>query len=172
MKVYISAPMNGNPIGNIIDYYSYWEGILRMQGYEVLNPMAGKMLKDELCQWGIKPQDILTNGDLDPLQDVSIWNYQNMFARDKWMVNQADIVFATLIEPFTEGLNPKISTGVLCEVAWGHILNKNVVLVINKKNQSHTHTFITSCATSLFYHDKYTDDGLKGYFGTLLNGSF
>jgi len=172
LKVYISAPMNNNPIGNIIDYYSYWEQVLRMQGYNVLNPMAGKMIKNELHNWGIQPGDVLTNENLDPLQNISIWNYQNIFARDKWMINQSDIVFATLIEPFTDGLNSKVSTGVLCEVAWGHILNKNVALVINKNNSSHNHTFITSCATSLFYHNKYTDDVLKDYFNTLLNGSF
>jgi len=169
-KIYISAPMQGNKIIDILDYYEYWSRILTDMGYLILNPMAGKMTKELFSEWNIDIYDTLTSEHVNKLQDISVWNYDNIFSRDKWMVRYADIIFATLINPsgFT---NDILSVGVLNEIAWGHILNKNVTLVIDKNNSSHRHIFITKSATNLFYNNKNIDDEIKNYFHTLITGT-
>ena len=104
---------------------------LTLAGWDVLIPMFGK-------------------GSLRTEMKFKAHNYRGplttnhaIFSRDKWMVQQVDILFAN----FTGATI--VSIGSMFELAWGSLLGKQVIVVIDKKN-IHQHAFVLEAASIIF----------------------
>jgi nucleoside 2-deoxyribosyltransferase len=59
--------------------------------------------------------------------------------RDRWMVTQADVVYANLMHATC------VSIGTVMELAWAHQLGRHTVLAMNTSN-IHAHAFVNEAA--------------------------
>ena len=132
MKIYLAGPISGQSFDGVIDSINDRKKPLIEMGYEVLHPMMGKgHLRTELS---FKKKDyrhpVSTN--------------HAIFERDKWMVQQADIVFANLLPA-----NGVVSIGTMFELAWASHTGKHTVVVLEEGN-IHEHAFVFEAADILF----------------------
>jgi nucleoside 2-deoxyribosyltransferase len=73
----------------------------------------------------------------------TIASNHGIFERDRWMVQQCDILYLDLTG--TE----RVSIGCMMELAWAAILGKYAVVVMNKEN-IHRHAFVVEAADIIF----------------------
>ena len=134
MKIYLVHPISGLSYEGVMGYYDPTVAALRAAGYEVLCPMHNKeYLKGE------------TNLRPEGYADTLASNGHSIFARDHWMVSQADIVYANLL-----GGNG-ISIGSLFEIAWAFEMGKHTVLAMyNEVGSIYRHSFILEAADIIF----------------------
>lgn len=129
-QIYCVGPITGLSAQEVFDYYDGVSETLSEAGFKVLNPLTGKdHLRTE--------EEFKSSGyECSPLTaDNSIVN------RDRWMVQQADIVFAD----FTRGKD-RASIGTCFEMAWANLGGKLIVSVIPDGN-IHDHAFIKQVST-------------------------
>lgn len=139
-SIYCVGPITGLTAEEVFTYYDKVTSTLRGYGYDVFNPMTGKdhlRTEEEFKGSGYECTPFTA--------DHSIVN------RDKWMVQQSDIVFAD----FTRGKD-RASIGTCFEMAWAYMTGKLIVSVIPDGN-IHDHAFIKQASTVF----KTTDEALE-----------
>ena len=149
MKIYCVHPISGLTPEAVMGYYSHIVEYLRYIGYDVYYPMIGKgEFRPERTY-----KSNITAAHTNPL----VSNHA-IFARDKWMVTQADVIYAD----FTEATS--ISIGSIMELAWANMLGKHIVLAMNKEN-IHSHSFVLEAVSVVFE----TSQDAEAYLETLLH---
>jgi len=134
--VYCVRPMTGFLLIDIKKYYKYISKKLRGIGYKVYYPLV--------CE------EEMNSTQHIPAQTKSLVpgrTSRAIFSRDKWMVQSADIIYANLLG------STKASIGSCFELAWGHILGKHTVIVM-EENNPHRHTFVIESADIIFTDEK------------------
>lgn len=127
MKIYLAGPITGKSFDEVMSRYKEKTSLLVDFGYEVLSPMTAK--------GGLKGVSaFVSTGYAGPVA-----NDHSIFERDRWMVQQADVVLADLSNANT------VSIGTTMELAWASMLNKHTVLVMGENNP-HDHAFIKQAA--------------------------
>ena len=128
LTVYCARPMSGLSFNVVNDYYHNIQTELTRIGYNVLHPMCGKAaLKQE-------GETLQPNGYVLPVS-----TNHAIFQRDRWMVRQADVIFANLIGATA------VSIGTMMELAWGFEMGKHNVVALEKGNP-HNHCFVAEAA--------------------------
>ena len=131
LKIYCVHPISGLSSDEVFDYYEGTQHEMTKIGYDVFVPMFGKgNLRTEL---EFKAHDY--RGPLTTNHAI--------FNRDKWMVKQADILYANFIGA------KRVSIGSMFELAWGSDNGKQVIVVMEKDN-IHMHAFVLEAATIVF----------------------
>lgn len=150
MKVYCVHPISGMSAEEVFEYYTRTKKALESLGYDVLIPMVGKgYLRTELefKAHGYEGQPLSTN--------------HAIFTRDKWMVKQADIIYANFA-----GVS-RTSIGSMFEMAWASDHDKNVVAVMEQDN-IHRHAFVLEAASVVFE----AEEQAMAYFKVFAEGGF
>ena len=131
--VYLVGPITGMTFEEVNENIQWRKCVLEGMGYTVIHPFMGKgYLRTEPGK--LKPSGFTQPASTD----------HAIFHRDRWMVEQADILLADL----TPGKD-KVSIGSMFELAWASLLRKNVVVVLPEENV-HVHAFVKEAATVLF----------------------
>lgn len=132
MKVYCVHPISGRSADDVFSYYTGVKTDLEAMGYDVLIPMFGKgSLRTEIAfkAHGQEGNPLTAN--------------HAIFNRDKWMVKQADILYANLLGA------KHVSIGSMFELAWGSDNDKQNVVVMEEDN-IHRHAFVLEAATVVY----------------------
>lgn len=137
LKVYLAGPMTGLTADEVIEHINHRKE--QLKGYKVYHPMAGKKILDG-------GSVLQASGYQNPLI-----NDHHIIERDRWMVEQVDVVFADL-----SGAE-KVSIGTCMELAWAHDKHKYTVLVMERGNV-HEHCFILEAADIIFEN---VDDAIE-----------
>ena len=151
MKIYISGPISGLSYEEASEHFIEYKQILTDLGYEVLNPFTGKeyLRNDiELRAGGYEDRPISTN--------------HAIFGRDRWMVEQSDIVVCNLLKG-----KYRASIGSMFELAWASDKNKHVVVILDKDNV-HNHAFVLEAADIIFV----TEEEALHYLEKLIQGKY
>jgi nucleoside 2-deoxyribosyltransferase len=142
MKIYCVHPISGLTYEQVTEYYIRVVRYLQSQGYTVFYPMVGK--KELRCEKKYRAKDYRN----------PVSTNHAIVERDRWMVMQADIVYANF-------LNAKeISIGSCMELAWAHDHGKHTVLVMGEDNP-HQHAFVIEAADIIFDNDEDAEEYLK-----------
>ena len=140
MRIYCCHPISGAPVKQVFGYYDEVVKTLEDMGYIVLSPMTGKgQLRTELefCAVGYEGCPAASN--------------HAIFQRDMWMVRQADLVYANLLN------TTRVSIGTMMELAWASLLGKHVIVAM-EKDSYHRHAFVLEAASIVFEdHDSALD---------------
>jgi len=132
MKVYLAGSISGESYEDVVIRINRKRIALEEMGYEVLNPMTSK----KAIRTEIK---LKSNGYGNPES-----TNHAIFGRDRWMVEQADILLVDL-----RGTPERVSIGSCFEMAWGFMLNKHIVLVM-EDDSIHKHAFVLEGADIVF----------------------
>ena len=135
MTVYISHPMSNLSFEEVMQYYL--EVIWKLKGkcpnIKIFHPLIGKSsLANE--------KKLNANG----YNDNPISNKHAIYKRDRWMVQQSDIVLVDL----TDG--DGISVGCLFELAWADLLGKYTIVIRQEDDVRYKHAFIDEAADVIF----------------------
>jgi len=150
MKIYCVKPISGCSGDEVFEYYDNIRKILLGIGYDVLTPLYGKgklRTEVEFKAHGYQNDPLTTN--------------HAIFGRDKFFVQQSDILFANFIGA------DRVSIGSVMEIAMGHIFGKQIVVVMEKDN-IHRHAFVLEASTIVFENE---DDAIK-YLKEIQNQEF
>ncbi|HBD93671.1 MAG TPA: hypothetical protein DC057_05825 [Spirochaetia bacterium] len=149
MKIYLAGSISGLGYDEVVNSYKRKANILGISGYEILCPMTGKTyLRNEIefKATGYKNFPVSTN--------------HAIFERDKWMVQNCDIILADL-----SNSGERVSIGTMMELAWASLLGKHSIVILPKDN-IHNHAFVLESADIIFETEfeafKYLDDLGKG----------
>ena len=150
MKIYCVKPISGETGLAVFNYYDRIRKTLMDIGYHVLTPLYGKgELRTEL--------EFKSHGyDNNPLT-----TNHAIFGRDKFFVQQSDILFANFLGA------SRVSIGSIMEIAIGHMLGKQIVIVMEKDN-IHMHCFVLEAATIIFE----TEESAIKYLREIQNQEF
>jgi nucleoside 2-deoxyribosyltransferase len=131
MKVYCCHPISGMSADEVFGYYEEVVRELEGYGWEVLSPMHGK--------------DVLRTEKKFRAADYRspVSTNHAIFNRDRWMVRQADVVFANLCG------SKAVSIGTMMELAWAADTGRHVVLCMEEGNV-HRHAFVLESADVVF----------------------
>jgi len=133
LKVYCCYPISGMSYDDVITYYSNVKQELSSFGYKVFNPMTGKeSLRNEL--------EFRAHG----YTDIPVATNHAILRRDRWMVNQSDIVFANFLDA-----KKRVSIGSVMELAMAYNYNKHTIVCMDEEN-IHQHAFVLECADVVF----------------------
>jgi len=135
LSVYLSHPLSGLTVEEINKWYSPWILELKNREFIVYDPITMQTKLKEL-----KTEKL---GHIVSDRCDAITNDHSIYERDKWGVSQADIILVDL-----SGAKA-ISIGCTMEIGWGALLNKHVVVVMDKSNP-HYHTFVLKSADVIF----------------------
>jgi nucleoside 2-deoxyribosyltransferase len=145
LKVYLAGPIAGQTGEKLLNSIAEKTAILTDIGYIVYQPMVGKSHiiphKETYKASGYEQFAVATN--------------HSIFARDKWMVQQADIILADLSPS-----GDRVSIGTMMEIAWANLLGKMVIVVLPDGN-IHDHLFVLEAATHVFKNMDQVYDYLK-----------
>jgi nucleoside 2-deoxyribosyltransferase len=134
LKVYLAGPIAGQTGEKLLNSIAEKVAILTDIGYITYQPMVGKShiipVKEEYKANGYDQFPLATN--------------HAIFARDKWMVSQADIILADL-----SSSGSRVSIGTMMEIAWANLQGKMVIVVLPDGNV-HDHLFVREAATHVF----------------------
>lgn len=131
MKIYLACSISGKSYDDVVSYLLKTRDVLRSAGYTVYHPMIGKgHLRTELKFRG-----------KDYRHPVS--TNRAIFGRDKWMVDQADIVYFNLEE------SEIVSIGSMFEMCWANERNKHIVATI-PENNIHQHAFVLQACDIIY----------------------
>ena len=130
-KIYCVHPISGSTPEEVFNYYDTTQKQLTNMGFDVLTPMYGK--------GDIRTANLFKTDN----HEGPVTNKHAIFGRDKWMVKQADILYANFLGA------TKASIGGCFELAWGCNDHKQIILVMEKDN-IHQHAFILEAATIIF----------------------
>jgi nucleoside 2-deoxyribosyltransferase len=132
MKIYLVHPISGLSYEEVVNYYSAKVKFCRDLGLEVLCPMTGKgYLRNEVAlrAHGYDKHPASTN--------------HAIFERDKWMVMQADMIYASFCGA------KAVSIGSVMELAWASHLGKHSIVALEQEN-IHRHAFVLGAADVIF----------------------
>lgn len=135
MTVYISHPMSNLSFEEVMQYYLevIWRLKEKCPDVKILYPLIGKgSLANE--------EKLNANG----YDDNPVSNKHAIYKRDRWMVQQSDIVIVDL----TDG--DGVSIGCLFELAWADLLGKYTVVVKREDDMKYKHAFIDEAADAIF----------------------
>ena len=149
MKIYLAGSISGLSYDEVVNSYKSKADILGIAGYEILCPMTGKTyLRNEV--------EFRASG----YTNFPVSTNHAIFERDKWMVQQCDIILADLSRS-----GERVSIGTMMELAWGSLLGKHTIIILPKENV-HRHAFVLEAADIIFETEfeafKYLDDLGKG----------
>ena len=131
MKIYLAGPISGYSYNEIINYFERTASTFSENGFSVLHPMLAKQaLRNEL---ELKPEGY---GNPESTNHA-------IFERDKWMVQNSDIVFCNLLG------STRVSIGSVMELAWASYLGKLTVVCMEQDN-IHRHAFVLEAADAVF----------------------
>ncbi len=146
MKIYLVHPINGEKYENIQEYYNEIVPSLKGWGYHPLCPLLDIELirtsKEERANCNKNPES--TN--------------QAITHRDKWLVEQCDMVYANLTE------SSRVSIGSMFELAWAYDKGKHIVISLPEDN-IHNHAFVLASSDVRFT----THDDAMNYLEMLSN---
>lgn len=129
--IYLAGPITGCSYKGCTEWRSSVQQELETAGFEAYSPMRGKEhLKNK--------KKIRST-----TQENAILDNHGVFARDKYDVQRSDIILVNL-----SGAK-QISIGSMMEIAWGHIMNKYVVTVM-EENDIHEHLFVLEGSSIIF----------------------
>jgi len=132
MNIYTAHPISGESFEDVVSYYENLRDMLGQVGYKVLCPMTGKgYLRTELKfkAHGYKDKPISTN--------------HAIIERDRWMIEQSDIVLADLRKA------ERVSIGCMFELAWAMDNGKHTIVIMEEDN-IHRHAFVIEAADIIF----------------------
>ena len=142
MKIYCAHAISGRSAKDVLTYYDDVNKRLTVMGFDVLHPMVGKSyMRNEL--------KFKAEGYGTPLS-----SNHAIKERDKWMVTNADVVYVNLEK------TTMVSIGCVAELAWGDLLGKHTVVVMEKQN-IHRHAFILEMADVVFETEEDAMEYLK-----------
>ena len=131
MKIYCAHAISGRSAKDVLDYYDNVNKRLTLMGFSVLHPMCAKgYMRNEL--------KFKAEGYGTPLS-----SNHAIKERDKWMVTNSDVVYVNLEH------TTMASIGCIAELAWGDLLGKHTVVVMEKTN-IHRHAFVLEMADVVF----------------------
>lgn len=136
MKIYTAGPITGLSYAEVMARYNKQSTMFKEFGYSVYCPMTGK---EHLRNERNLKADFSNESKTHPTATNNA-----IKGRDKWMVEQVDIVFVD----FTDS-NGTASIGSCMEMAWADEFNKHVVAVI-PEGDIHNHAFVLQCADIVF----------------------
>ena len=142
LSIYCVHPISGMSSKKVFNYYQRLQKILtEIGGFDIFIPMFGKAsLRTELKLRSHDYRGPLTNN-------------HSIFNRDKWMVQKSDILLCNLSK------TKRISIGSIMEIAWGNLLGKQIIIIM-EKNNIHRHSFTLESATTIFETEKEAIDYL------------
>ena len=132
MKIYIASPISGLTSEEVFNYYDEMERKLRQCGFKPYSPMTAKhYLRGEMImnRRGYQSHPTSTG--------------HSIYKRDKWMLQNSDVVFVNLLNCAT------VSIGCMFELAWADMLGKHVVVVMDG-GAPYDHAFIKEAADIVF----------------------
>lgn len=142
LSIYCAHPISGLSYEEVVNYYEGIVDYLESIGYDVLHPMTGKaFLRNE--------KEFKSEGYGTPVS-----TNQAIKERDQWMVRNADVILVDFAGASS------VSIGCASELAWGDLLGKHTVVVMEKDNV-HRHAFILEEADITFEALKEAKDYLK-----------
>jgi len=132
MIIYTIGPITGTSYSECTDWREYAKQVLDTKGFNVISPMREKaFLKHE-------------THILESYEDNSLASKHTIFARDKFDACRSDIFLVNF-------LGAKIpSIGSVAEMAWGNILGKFIVLVMEDAGNPHEHAFVKEMSSIRF----------------------
>ena len=145
LKIYLAGPIAGQTGDAVNTSIAEKAAILTDFGYLIYHPMVGK---ESLI---LKSESFKTSG----YEEFPVATNHAIFARDKWMVSQADVILADLTHT-----GNRVSIGTMMEIAWANLLGKQVI-VIMPDNNNHDHLFVREAATIIFKDIEEAYDYLK-----------
>jgi len=126
MKIYLAHPINGLTYDEVFSYYNSTKDKLKKY-FTIMSPMTGKeelRVETEYKAYGY---------------ESPIASNHAIIERDRWMVENSDIIFVDLIN------SDHVSIGCMMELAWAHQLGKHTVIALQKEN-IHEHAFVLEAA--------------------------
>ena len=129
LTVYLCGPITGTSYEECTDWRNYAVKFLEDKGFTVIDPMRGKY-------YLAKETDIK-----DAYEGTLHSGKHTIYKRDRFSVVKSDIIFCNLL-----GAN-SVSIGSVSEIAWGDLLHKFVVVIMEEGN-IHNHAFIKEAATN------------------------
>jgi hypothetical protein len=132
-------------------YVTYLGGPIRGLSYKEANEWREQVAK-RLTDAGVKSLNPMRNKGLikevdkisDSFEDLKGYSAQDLFKRDKFDVKKSDVLLFNF-------LNRKVSIiGSLFELAWGDLLNKYCVVVVDNDSIYAKHPFIKGCSSITF----------------------
>ena len=151
LTIYCIGSISGLSYKQAVDNFVKREKELIKYGFDVLIPLLDfENLRNEI--------ELKAHG----YDDKPLSTNRAIVGRDRWLVKQADIIFAdfSLLDNTEDNtIKNRISIGSCFEMAWGFDTGKHVVTVMGKNNV-HQHSFILSCSDVVF---ETLDDAYK-YF--------
>ena len=146
-KIYIVHQISGLPIDTVFNYYKTTQDALTAVGYNVLTAMYGKnMLR---CEKEFKASN---------MDKLPCTTNHAIFQRDRWMVKQADIIYANFLAA------NQISIGSMMELAWASDNGKHIVVAM-QENNVHRHAFVLEAASVVYT----THEDALDYLTALIN---
>ena len=127
MKVFLSGPIKDLSYALATNWRNKVCDRLRPIGITCLSPLRNKKY--------LKDQDNITS---------ELNNIRTHFYENKFDIMNSDIILVNLSE------GKEISIGSLFELAWGHLLNKYCVVVMNEISPYRNHFFIKEAASIIF----------------------
>lgn len=138
--VYCAHPISGMTWDEVFNYYEDIKSVLNKMGFNVLHPMTGKSsIRTEINE-RFKPAGYSSKKN-------KIASNHAIFERDKWMVQNCDILYLDL-----SNNNGTPSIGCMMELAWASLLGKYVVTVMPEED-THRHAFVIE-ASDVIFEDK------------------
>ena len=135
LTVYMAFYITGQTYDYITTYVEHTKTNLEKFGYSVLHPMTAKeSLRTELVM------------KAEGYKEPTATNHA-IFERDKWMVQQCDIVYCNLTT-IPKDQTPRVSIGAMMEIAWASLLGKHTVLAVN--HEIYNHAFVKEAADIIF----------------------
>jgi len=131
MKIYLAGSISGLAYDEVIEKIEYRKMRLGMH-FRVFHPMMGKQyLRNE------------TKFKASGYEDFPPSTNHAIFERDRWMVEQCDIILVDLRDATL------VSIGSMMEMAWASLLGKLVVTVMEEDN-IHQHAFVLEASDVVF----------------------
>jgi hypothetical protein len=115
---------------------------LNTYSIKCLNPLRGKEVLNKVVN-GDTTFQAAYNTSENQYMGVALQPFitlDGIFSRDKFDIMRSDLLLVNFLG--TE----KVSIGSICEIAWGHLLGKYILIVMEPDN-IHYHGFITKCAS-------------------------
>lgn len=142
MYIYTAGSISGKTPQEVEKYFTTLKVLFESFGYTVLNPMTAKghLITEMAYRAADYRHPISTN--------------RAILSRDRWMVQQADIIYADLTNA------THASIGTMFELAWAYDHHKHTIIVMDETNIHH-HAFVLESVSIVFPQAKEAIDYLK-----------
>lgn len=129
--IYLVHPISGLSADVVFDYFKKTSEELSKLGYNILTAMYGKA--HLRCEKEFRAADY----------KMPCTTNHAIFQRDRWMVGQADIIYANFMS------SKEASIGSMMELAWASDTNKHIVVSMPIINP-HRHAFVMEAASVVY----------------------